>query len=526
MMSRVRRHWIRPIFARLGQERLAPPIARMNPSADRRSIIQVVPFMRAMTNMQLCKSAGPVASGGVTFPWVAFSEITFGGVLSAWLVASAAQAQPPPVDRPGQTENASGGQTETQTETQTGTQAETSIPTVDQEDVLDWVDELDASSLATRKAAERALIAAGPDVLRWLPASVPGVSIEAAERLSRVRDTLKSIRTEREASTDSVRIRLDKVANLGEALEAISRDSGVEFEHNADESLAVSPVLAPLPFWHSVDLVLDQTNLDINFYGGDGETLQLVGRQPQRPSRVDSAGYTGVYRIEVTSVTSRRSMKQPELSGLNISVEIAWEPRLTPIGLTIPVPQLSAKLDDGTMLEPQRSSETIDVATNSDLAFSEFFLPLQLPAGQPSKIESLSGVIRALLPGRQQQFELELAEPNATQSIDAMTVRIEDVRKNGPLHEIRVGIDLRDANRSLESHRHWIFENRVYVQRKDGSQAEHLGYEVYRQTEAGVGIGYLFDLGDSVQESTFHYQSPTAVVINEVPFVIQDIPLP
>ena len=75
-------------------------------------------------------------------------------------------------------------------------------------------------------------------------------------------------------------------------------------------------------------------------------------------------------------------------------------------------------------------------------------------------------------------------------------------------------------------HCHWIFENEVYVRRKDGSRADHLGYEVYRQTETGVGIGYLFDLGDAVKESTFIYESPTAVVRNEVPFIIQDIDLP
>jgi hypothetical protein len=78
----------------------------------------------------------------------------------------------------------------------------------------------------------------------------------------------------------------------------------------------------------------------------------------------------------------------------------------------------------------------------------------------------------------------------------------------------------------LESHRQWIFDNDVYVQRKDGSRADHLGYQVYRQTESGVGIGYLFDLGDAANDSTLIYRSPTAVVPNEVPFIIQDIALP
>jgi hypothetical protein len=121
---------------------------------------------------------------------------------------------------------------------------------------------------------------------------------------------------------------------------------------------------------------------------------------------------------------------------------------------------------------------------------------------------------------------LDLAEPNATQRIDAMTVQVEQVRRNGPLHEVRVSIELEDANRSLESHRHWIFENPVYITREDGSRADHLGFEVFRQTKTGVGVGYLFDLGDSVGKSKLIYESPTAVVNNEVEFVIQDILLP
>ena len=151
---------------------------------------------------------------------------------------------------------------------------------------------------------------------------------------------------------------------------------------------------------------------------------------------------------------------------------------------------------------------------------------MQLPAGQPENVEALSGIIRALLPGKRQTFELKLNDVAGKETIDAMTVALEGVRKNGPLHEIRVGISLQDAERSLESHRHWIFENDAYVTRKDGSRADHLGYEVYRQSESGVGVGYLFDLGDAIAESTFMYESPTAVVLNEVPFVIQDIPLP
>ncbi len=389
---------------------------------------------------------------------------------------------------------------------------------------LRWVEELDASSLSKRKAAEKSLIEAGPDVLEFLPESKAGLSAEAAERLSRVRNALLSKRTKTQSA--AIRIRLGEAKTLGDALEAISRDSGIEFEFEGDDSVPIQSVAATLSFWHAVDLVLDQTELDINFYAGDRETIHLTSRDEDRPSRVDSAAYTGVYRIEPTSVTSRRVLNHPKLSALNISLEISWEPRLTPIGLSIPIAQLRGKLDDGEILKPQESGESIDISANSEIAFSEFYLPMQLPAGHPEKIESLSGVIEALLPGKRQRFEIPLSKPGEKVKIDAMEVLLEEVRKNGPLHELRVSVTLDDAGRSLESHRQWIFENDVHVLRADGSKAEHLGYEVYRQTASGVGIGYLFDLGESVADSKLIYESPTSVVPNEVSFVLQDIKLP
>ncbi|MGB7347071.1 MAG: hypothetical protein WBD20_22800 [Pirellulaceae bacterium] len=391
-------------------------------------------------------------------------------------------------------------------------------------DVLEWVDQLDAPSLSKRKLAEKKLIEAGADALKYLPQEKAGVSIEAKERLARVRKALMSAKTQTQSS--AITINLDSITTLGEALEAISRDSGVEFEHQADESMKVDSVPTPLSFWHAVDLVLDQTNLDVNFYGGDRGVLALQPREEGRPSRVDSAAYAGVYRIEPTSVNARRVLNQPSQSGMNVAMEIAWEPRMTPIGLTIPIDQLSGKLDDDKSVEPQESGDTIDIATSADLAFSEFYLPLELPAGRPSKIKSLSGSIKALLPGKQQAFELALKDVNPKKTIEAMTVEVEEIRKNGPLHEVRVGLQLADADRSLESHRHWIFENPLYIKRKDGSRAEHLGYEVFRQTKDGVGIGYLFELGDSYDDAVLIYESPTAVINNEVAFVIQDIKLP
>lgn len=321
-------------------------------------------------------------------------------------------------------------------------------------------------------------------------------------------------------------VRLQGVTTLGEALEAISLESGIQFRHRTEESTPVAAVEGPLTFWRSLDEVLDQTDLDIDYYAGDRQTLRLIPRSRDRPSRVASAVYPGVYRIEPQSVTARRVLSRPRLSSLQVSLEIAWEPRLTPIGLTIPIEAITGELEDGTKLEVQESGGSIDVATNQEIASTEFFLPLKLPDSESRMIARLEGQIHAILPDKTGRFELSLGDPTAKQTLNDMTVQIEGVRRTGELVEVRLGIELDDAGRSLESHRQWIFENQVLVRHPDGNESRHLGMEVYRQTLGGVGIGYLFDLSGSLDDLQLVYESPTAVNRDETTFILRDVPLP
>ena len=397
---------------------------------------------------------------------------------------------------------------------------------IELDDVLDWIDELEAPEAAVRNQAEAKLIEAGAPVLQYLPEPYPGMPIEVRGRLERVRRTIRDTRAIRATGVDATQIRLASVKNLSQALEAISRDSGVEFQHSHDPFAPVKGSETPLPFWHALDLVLDQVGLDVNFYGGDRTTLALVPRTASRPSRVDSAAYAGIYRLEPVLVSSTRSLRSEDQSSMNLTIEASWQPGRTPIGLTLPTSELRGRLDDGGRLRPQPTADTIEVATTADIAQTEFFLPMQLPAGTPQQIQSLSGIVRALIPGDSKTFELSLTEPNASVQQDAMSVSIDQVRPNGALVELRVAIDLRDAQDSLESHRQWIFENEAFVRDDEGNRVDHLGYEVFRQTKSGVGIGYLFDIGDDWNGMNFVYKSPTSVSPNEVSFVLQDIALP
>ncbi len=364
-------------------------------------------------------------------------------------------------------------------------------------------------------------------LITCLTYSAPPVAAQgAAESAEAPPSSEETAASERTSEISEGQVRLEEVATLQEALAAISRDSGIEFQHRSDESVPVEPVPGPLTFWRALDHILDQVDMDVDEYAGDRQTMRLVRRPDDRPSRVDAAIYSGVYRIEPMAVTARRDFSRGQLSSLQVSLQIAWEPRLTPIGLMVPIDRIGGEFDDGTALVPQRSGGSIEVATTQAISSTEFFLPLKLPDTNAQMIRQLEGRLRAMLPGKRGRFELSLGDPTAKQTIDDMTVQIEGVRKAGSLTEVRLGIELEDAGRSLESHRQWIFENEAFVRRADDTDARHLGMEVYRQTLSGVGVGYLFDLGDALGELKLLYESPTSVEESEVTFVLRDIPLP
>lgn len=388
--------------------------------------------------------------------------------------------------------------------------------------VAELVEDLDADRLAQRQQAERDLIEIGVVALPLLPEIDNRFSAEAQQRLRRVRHALEQRQAEAEAEPRIVH--LDMVTSLDEALTAITDQAGVPFEipRGGDTPLQLS--LGPLPFWQALDRVLDAAAMDVNFYSGDREELAIVARDPRRGLRTDTAAYAGVYRLEATATTSRRDFRSPALSRLSVAVEIAWEPRLTPIALHLPLESVTARLDEGGELKPDKGQ--IDIAASGHLPFAQFNLPLPLPGGHPKRIETLRGTLRALLPSAREHFRIDLTDLPEAETVGDLILVVEDVRKNGALHEVRVEVAFAEAANAFESHRQWIFDNPAYVTDAEGERLEHLGYQVYRQTSSALGISYMFDLGDEPDGHIFHYETPVAIIPNDVPFELTDIRLP
>jgi hypothetical protein len=348
------------------------------------------------------------------------------------------------------------------------------------------------------------------------------MSAEALQRLRRVRRTLEQARAV--AGAEATLVRLGAVTSLQEAVEQLRKVGNANFRLMDSLDRPLQLELGPMPFWNAVDEVLDAAALDVNYYVGQTGEIGLVQRDAQRGPRTQGTAYAGVFRLEATSVSARRNFRMPAQNGLSVGLEIAWEPRLTPVGLTLPLEEVVAECEDGQLLRPEKGQ--LEVSTNSSLPFSELSIQFPLPIETPRRLKTLRGVIRSLLPGANDHFRVPLAMPHEPESAGDLTFWVESVRANGTLHEVRVEVVLAEAAYAFESHRQWVFDNPAYVMGDDGQRLEHLGYQTYRQSASGVGIAYLFDFSGKLEGKTFHYQSPVSMVEKTHTFELTDIDLP
>lgn len=391
---------------------------------------------------------------------------------------------------------------------------------------------LDADTLAEREAAERALIDLGPRALDQLPPVGSSASAEVKVRMDRVRQRLQEAAAQ-EAARGS-RISLQGPMKLSQALAAIEQQSGnkiVDFrerfgQQQTDPTIETS--FRDVPFWEVLDALLDQSETTVYNFSGQAGALAIVGRAQGELPRSQRAAYSGLFRFEGLSLLARRDLRNPENDSLRLTLEVAWEPRVAPIVLHLPLDQLEAVDENDRSLDAQRGPGRLEIPVQGDVPAAEIQIPFGLPDRGSRNIARLEGRLDALVPGRTHEFVFEQLETakSVEQRMAGVTVTLEQVRKNGELYEVRVGARFDQADRALESHRNWVYNNEAYLVDAEGQRVEHAGMQATLQREDEVGVSYLFDHEAGLQGCRFVYKTPVLIVAMPVKYELKDIPLP
>jgi hypothetical protein len=396
------------------------------------------------------------------------------------------------------------------------------------------VKQLDSNQQAQREAAEKELVALGPDVLPLLPALTPRTPAEVRNRLTRVRNAL--VKAEVEAATKPALVSLSGEMLFSEAVAALAEQTGnklVDYrerfnQEGSDPKIKVE--LDKVPFWQALDTILDAASLTIYNYDEEQGALAYTSRGDNAVPRLGKASYNGLFRLEPTRIEAVRDLKNSNMHSLKLVTDAIWEPRVRPIVLEIPLADVSATDENGGEIGIDRAEGTLEVPVEGTNAAVEIELPLVAPARSVAKVGSIKAKFTAVVLGKVETFEFPDLDKVKSAELErgGVTVTVESCRKNGDIYEVNMRVRFDKAANALESHRSWIYNNECYLIDPKGQRNENAGLDATLLDTNEVGLSYKFDLGENVKPAghKFVYRTPAAIIRIPAEFELKDIDLP
>ncbi|MEK6249715.1 MAG: hypothetical protein N2C12_16145, partial [Planctomycetales bacterium] len=108
------------------------------------------------------------------------------------------------------------------------------------------------------------------------------------------------------------------------------------------------------------------------------------------------------------------------------------------------------------------------------------------------------------------------------------SVDIPQVLKNSDIWQVDVLLQFESDSKALESHLIQELEDRnsAYLESADGTRVENGGYHTIGGAENGIGLRYVFVIPVDIDDYTFIYETPAALVERKISFDLSGIELP
>jgi hypothetical protein len=349
--------------------------------------------------------------------------------------------------------------------------------------------------------------------------------------LGQVRNALEKALAE--AAAQPSLVTLQGEFPLSEALAALEKQTHnkiVDLRDKFGQQRTDPPVKASFektPFWKALDELLAQAGLTLYNFGGQPGTIAFVSRADGLQKGVVPAAYSGLFRVEGERIQASRDLRNPASQSLRLTLEVNWEPRLSPILLQLPLADVQAQDEAGGAIAVESRGGKLEAPVEGSVAAVELQIPFVAPARSVKKIASLSGTLLALVPGELATFEFaDLENVKATEQRCGGVTVVLDQRKNLAVYELSVRVRFERAENALESHRGWIYSNEAYLIDAEGQHVDNDGYRAFLQEANEVGVAYLFAHEKGLKGCKFVYKTPAALVKIPAKFILQDIPLP
>ncbi|WP_435019403.1 hypothetical protein TA3x_001277 [Tundrisphaera sp. TA3] len=402
--------------------------------------------------------------------------------------------------------------------------------------VAQLVERLSGPKVEARAAAEKSLIDLGPRVLPFLPAAGDASRPDLTERLERIRDALRQ--KEEVTNLGASRVTLKgQGLRLTEVVKALQTQTGnvitdLREQYGAE---ATNPALDldidGKTFFEALDLVAEQAGVTIQPYTGDGSIGLMAGTpmEPGMPPRAKPmVAYNGPYRILFKQIAAARDF-QAGTGTANAQFEVAWEPRLRPMLLSLKNEDVKVVDDRGEEVKPQVMEEAGEVALRAADCAAEMNVNLVAPDRAAKTLATLSVKASLSVPSGVKAFRFpSLAAVDAVQKQGDISVTLESTEVDEQVWKVALVIQYPEGGPEFESYRQGLFNNRIWLQKPDGSRFMHNGGFNNTGADAGrISFEYLFvDAPGKPADYQLVYEAPSKVVSIPLEIEFKDVPLP
>ena len=423
-------------------------------------------------------------------------------------------------------------------------------------DVQPLLKALNAPTSAERAEAERALQALGPEVLPLLPDlnSPAGKKLppEVRLRLNRVKLAL-----EKQKSADSLSasmVALKEAEPLDKVLEKIAAQTGNVLKSGLTEPPTFTPAegASPQPFWQMVDTLCDMLGLTlIPRKGEDGTNRWCLVKSPRSTKRSgeqnEHVTYLDAFRLEPLKITSNIQLDNERMASA-LLLELAWEPKLTPIYAQITLDKIGFP-DTEESKAGELFPRTVDLPLElGDIrSVPEIPIPLKKPEIlREHQSMTLGGTLYTVVAGPKTDFAFRELDQKLGREFTPVShrtnallltltrLRLEKTpREDGTTtSELVATVRYRYENpyEAMESHRQWVYENPAWLVNASGTRVNIERSEMLLQTTNEIALDLYFPVTDDVIQTlagwTLIYPRPSGLYEVKHAFELRNIPIP
>lgn len=284
-------------------------------------------------------------------------------------------------------------------------------------------------------------------------------------------------------------------------------------------------------FWETLDTLGSEHGIGFSPYHADG-AIALI----DTPYRKLTTHHSGAFRFAVKRTTVTRD-DETQTHYAQLSLELAWEPRLQPLYLNLDRAAV-------TFGRETQSLERQPMKSVAGAGATEIDLRMAAPERTVQKIASLTGEVRIIAAPRMMEFKFDKLKamsadkPRDAEDQEGVKVRLLEVKQAqaGVPWKVRLLLTYpAGALVPLESYQFWYGNNRVWLSWVDPQTLKTRLLETTEQYENAQGSALVTmtfapsettPLPPANVNVTLHLRTPSRVSAVMVPFAFRDLPLP